>query len=117
MGLRLAREGHGQTLMEKAMEKHEASAAPMSSSGLVAGAVGAPRERNSQLVCAFKAPLPVLTVPLPSVRFPCQVALAWLSAVGILNSLPRQDSLPAAAAIRVHGPVARAWPLLAGCDA
>ena len=74
---------------ESAIEKHDACAAAMSSSGLVA--VGASSERLTQVTgCSPIAPLVVETiVPEPSRRLPCQTTSARRS-VAIRRSPPRE---------------------------
>src|ERR1700692_71877 len=61
---------------DKAMEKHPACAAAMSSSGLVPTPFSK-RVENEYCVCE-RTPLAVLTVPRPSFSPPCQWALAVL---------------------------------------
>src|SRR5213594_2916073 len=60
---------------ERAMLKHAACAAAISSSGLVPGF---PSKRVAKLYGPLKAPLPALKLPLPSLSFPSQTADARL---------------------------------------
>src|SRR5690606_2279985 len=67
------------SVLESAIEKQLACAAAISSSGLVLPAVRSVREAQVTS-CSPGAPLPVVKVPRPDARSPCQVTDAVLSA-------------------------------------
>src|SRR5215212_4784928 len=79
-------------IMENAMEKQPACAAPMSSSGLV------PCSPSNRVLKEYgfadKAPEPVESVPEPSLRVPCQTADAFCFMAAVFRShAPQQTGI------------------------
>jgi hypothetical protein len=66
----------------RAIEKHPAWAAPINSSGFVPVPSS---NRDAKEYCPSKAPLPNLTLPLPSLSVPSQTALAVRFAMRVIS--------------------------------
>src|SRR5437867_7500292 len=86
---------------DKAMEKHPAWAAPMSSSGLVPVPSS---KRDVNEYAPSKAPLPSFIFPFPSRKLPSQTALAVRAGIMFLLK------------IRISTPILQQTSLLSGCQ-